>query len=148
VAEEDVTAAEADGAAAEAADGVDEVAVDDVLESVFDDGNRLSVSDSQAADEASGEAFFGHGFGDGFTAAVDDDWIDAGEFHEDDVAEEALDEIRVVHGAAAEFDEEGLAADSLEPWHGLYEDTGLCDLFGKTFVRRVGHGKGGEEGLL
>jgi hypothetical protein len=62
--------------------------------------------------------------------------------------EEALDEVWVVHGAAAEFDEEGLAAEALEPWHGLDEDTGLCDLFGKTFVRRLGHGKGGEEGLL
>lgn len=148
VAEEDVAAAEADGAAAELADGVDEVAVDDVLESIFDDGNGLSVSDSQAADEACGETFFGHGFGDGLAAAVDDDWIDAGEFHEDDVAEEALDEIRVVHGAAAEFDEEGLAAEALEPWHGLDEDTGFCDLFGKTFVRRLDHGKAGEEGLL
>lgn len=148
VAEEDVAAAEADGAAAEAADGVDEVAVDDVLESVLDDGNGLSVSDSQASDEASGEAFFGHGFGDGLAAAVDDDWVDACEFHEDDVAEEALDEIRVVHGAAAEFDEEGLAAEALEPWHGLDEDTGFCDLFGKTFVRRLDHGKAGEEGLL
>ena len=148
MAEEDVAAAEADGAAAEAADGVDEVAVDDVLESVFDDGNRLSVSDSETADEASGEAFFGHGFGDGLAAAVDDDGVDAGEFHEDDVAEEALDEVWVIHGAAAEFDEEGLAAEALEPWHGLDEDTGLCDLFGKTFVRRLDHGKGGEEGLL
>ena len=77
VAEEDVAAADADGAAAEAADGVDEVAVDDVLESVFDDGDGLGVSDPQAADEAGGEAFFGHGFGDGLAAAVDDDWIDA-----------------------------------------------------------------------
>ena len=142
VADEDAFAWEAEGAAAEAIDGVDEFVVDDFVEGVFDDGDGLFVGDAEAADEAGGEAGFGHGLGDGFAAAVDDDGVDAGEFEEDDVAEQHFDEGGVVHGAAAEFDEEGLAAEALQVGHGLDEDGGLGDLLGKRGGRGGGiHGK-------
>ena len=79
-----------------------------VVEHVLDDPNRLLIGDAQAVDEARLQARFAHALRDGLAAAVNEHGIDADGLEENDVAQEALDDMLVLHGAAAIFDDEEL----------------------------------------
>ena len=85
-----------------------------VVEHVLDDADRLFIGDAQAVDEARLQARFAHALGDRLAAAVNEHGIDADGFEEDDVAQEAFDDLLVLHGAAAVFDDEERAAKFLD----------------------------------
>lgn len=66
----------------------------------------------------------------GLAAAVDDHGVEAQDFQQNDVAHELLDQAGVVHGAAAEFDEECLVPVGLEVGEGADNDGGLFNQAG------------------
>ena len=61
-------------------------------------------------------------------AAMHDDRIDADQFHQDDVAREAVFERFIDHRIAAEFDDDGFAFEALNIGQGFDQDIG--DLVG------------------
>ncbi len=98
--------------------------IDHAIEHFLDDADRLLVGDAQAVDEARLQPGVAHALGDRLAAAVDEHGIDADGFEEDDIAQEALDDVFVLHGAAAVFDDEELAAKFLDEGQRLDEGFG------------------------
>lgn len=132
---EDFRARDADGFASEFSHGLDESGVDDAGERAFDDGDGFRRGDAEAVDEAGFESGVSHGLRDGLAAAVDDDWVDAKNFEQDDVFEELADEFRVVHGATAKLDQEDFVAIGLQVRQGIDDD----GCFVNEGVDGVGH---------
>ena len=67
--------------------------------------------------------------GDGLAAAVDDDGPESGGGQERDVAQDGLGDLRDLHGAAAELDQQDGVVEFLDVGQGLDEDVGLGDDF-------------------
>ena len=115
---EDFRAGNAYALASVVAEHLDEAGIDGSGEGAFHDGNGFRRRDAQTVDEAGLQPGFRHGLGDGLAAAVDDHGVEAQDFQQNDVAHELLDQAGVVHGAAAEFDEECLVPVGLEVGEG------------------------------
>src|SRR3989339_694920 len=113
--------------AAQPVDHFNEAGVDFLYQHLFDDADGRLVGDAQPLDELAFEARFSHGRGDGLAPAVHDDNPDPGVFEEDRVLEDARNDGFVLHGAAAQLDDEGAVTESLEVGQGLEQDMGLFD---------------------
>ena len=87
----------------------------------------LLVGHAQAVDESRLHPRVAHALGDRFAAAVDQHGIDAHGFEKDDVAQEPLDHLLVLHGAAAVLDDEKLPAKFLDEGQRLDEGFGADD---------------------
>ena len=127
---EDFRAGNAYSLASVVAEHLDEAGIDGSGEGAFHDGNGFRRRDAQTVDETGLQPGFRHGLGDCLAAAVDDHGVEAQDFQQNDVAHELLDQAGVVHGAAAEFDEECLVPVGLEVGEGADNDGGLFNQAG------------------
>lgn len=71
-----------------------------------------------------------HRLGNGFAPAVDNHGVEAQDFQQNDVPHELLDQAGVIHGAAAEFNEECFVPVGLEVGEGADNDGGLFNQAG------------------
>ncbi len=112
--EQHALAGNANRAPAEAVELLHDPGVDMRVEHFLDDADGLLIGDAQAVDEARLQPRIAHALGDRFSAAVDEHGLDADGVEKDDVAQEALDDLLVFHGAAAVLNDEALAAKFLD----------------------------------
>jgi hypothetical protein len=127
LAEKHIIAGDAHGFSAEVADHAHEAGIDFLGKHARDDIDRFIGGDAEAADEFRHESGLFHGGRDRLAAAVDDDGIDAGHFEKDDVTHDFGNQIRILHGGAAHFDQEGLAAEGLKIGQGFDEGVRFGD---------------------
>ena len=113
---ENVRAAKPARLAAQRFDGLHDLRVDLARQYPVHDGHGRLVGDALALDEVRRQPRRRHRAGDGLAAAVNDHWVDPHGFEEHDVARHAVAHRRVgrIHKAAAVFDDERLAAETLD----------------------------------
>jgi hypothetical protein len=68
----------------------------------------------QAVDKTGGQIFLPHGRGDRLAAAMDHDGIDPHRLEKNDVPQDALDQLGILHRRAAVLDHDGAPAKLLE----------------------------------
>ncbi len=124
---DDVLAVDAAGLAPKPVEDGDEFGVDLAVEHLLDDLHGFGIGDAQSLDEVGLEPFLLHAGVDGLAAAMDDDGAEADATHEGDVLEDVADDVGVVHGGAAELDDDGFAPEPLDVRQGLDEDAGFLD---------------------
>ena len=91
----------------------------------------LLIGHAQAIDETRLQPRVAHALGDRLAAAVDEHGIDADRFEKDDIAQEPLDDLLILHRAAAVFDDEKLAAKFLDVGQRLDERFGALTGLGE-----------------
>ena len=112
-------------------DEADDLLVDQTAEHHLDHVHGLAVGDAHALDEFAFLADFFQQRADLRAAAVHHHRVHADQFHEHDVAREALLEGFVHHGVAAVLDDHGLAAEALDIRQRLDQET-------RAFAGRLG----------
>src|SRR5438128_1621866 len=132
---ENFRAGEAARPAAERVESLDNLRVDFARQDLFDHVHRRLVGQAQALDKAGLQPGGIHRAGDRLAAAVDDHRVDANGFQENDVARDAIANLRVgrVHETAAVFHHERLTAESLDVRQGFQQRRG----FGDEVLHRV-----------
>ena len=113
-ADEHVFAMQSHPASAERVELGDDAGIDDGIEHLLDDADGLLVGDAQPVDELRLLPRVTHALGDRLAAAVDEHGVDAHGFEKDDIAQKALDDLLILHGTAAVFDDEKFAAEFLD----------------------------------
>jgi hypothetical protein len=86
----------------------------------------LLVGHAQAVHKARLQSGFTHPIRDRFSAAVDEHRIYPDRLKKDDIAQEPLDDILIVHRAAAILNDEQFASEALNEWKRLDERLGAC----------------------
>ena len=80
----------------------------------------------------------GHGPIDRRPAAVDHHRPHAHRLHEDDIQQQVDERPLVLHDAAAQLDDSGLAAELADPLEGFDQDVGFLNSFFQRFTPTVG----------
>ena len=127
LAAEDPLAGDLRADAARFEDGINEGAVDLVVQHVVHDLDGRGVGEAEAVHEARFDVELLQAGGDGLAAAVHDDDLHADGFEQDDVAHGAGGEFGVLHGAAAELDDGDGVAELLDVGERLHENVRLVD---------------------
>ena len=125
---DDIPAGDARGLAAELVERRNDLRVDVAVEHVLDDLDRLLVGHAQAVDELGLQPGFAHPLRDRFAAAVDEHGVDADRLEENHVAQHALDDLLVLHRAAAVLDDDGFSAVLLDVRKRFDQRLGACQM--------------------
>src|SRR5262249_33681347 len=108
-----------DGPPAQPADLRLDAGVDLFQQDADDDVERVVVGVAAALALTRFQAGLGHGAVDRLAAAVDQDGPHADRLHEDDILQRGPQRLGVFHGAAAEFDDRQLVAETANVAEGL-----------------------------
>ena len=107
---EDIFSGKAFGPSPEFIDGRDDGGVDFIVEGLLHDLDRRGISGSEALDETGLQSGVFHAGCDRLATAVNKHGVDANRLEKNDIAEEFIDDLFVLHRGAAILDDEGLAA--------------------------------------
>ena len=127
---EDFRAGNAYALAAVVAEHLNQTGIDGSGKGAFHDGNGFRSRDAKPVDETGFQPCLRHRLGNGFASAVDNHGVEAQDFQQNDVPHELLDQAGVIHGTAAEFDEECFVPVGLEVGEGADNDGGLFNQAG------------------
>ena len=123
----DVVARHAERVSTARLEGFANLSVDLVVEGFFDDLDRRGVGNAHTASELGFNTGLIHSPGDGLTAAVNDDDLDADGGQEGDIRGDAVAAfgIRIIHEAAAVLNHEGGATELVDVGKCLEKDLGF-----------------------
>ena len=122
--DEDILAGKAFRAAPEFIDGRDDRGIDFLVECLLHDLDRRGIGGPEALDETSLQSGVFHAGRDRFAPAVNKHGIDADRLQKNDIAQEFINDLVVLHRGAAILDDEGLAAIFLDVGQRLDEAFG------------------------
>src|SRR5262249_37127493 len=121
------TAVQADGAAAQVPNAANDVGVDFLEQNANDDGQGFIIRVAAALDFLGVEAGCGHGPVNRLAPAVHQDGSQAHRLHKDHILQNGLQDVALLHGAAAQFDHCQPVAEPADIAEGLDQHISLAN---------------------